>query len=156
MKELEYSLLEALGVLVLNAKQLEKFKLKPISKAKSSHNSGARVGNKALGIEIVTEVKNLVISTIFLHNNDDKTYKPFIGELPAGINFNMDRKTVQKLLGKPDWSVEKNGEGIFAILNAADKWFTKKGDAIRVQYAEDESHITLISLSSAQTEKQFK
>jgi hypothetical protein len=156
MKELEYSLLEALGALVLEAEQLQQFKLKPISKAKPSHNSGARFGNKALGIEIVTEVKNLVISTIFLHSNDDKAYKPFTGALPAGINFNMDRKMVQKLMGKPGWSVEKNGEGIFAIVNAADKWFTKKGDAIRVQYAEDESHIMLISLSSAQTEKQFK
>jgi hypothetical protein len=156
MKEINYHLIEALGLMLPEAKQLQTFKLKQISKAQRSHGSGARFGNKALGIEIITEVKNLTVSTIFLHNNDDKIYKPFTAALPAGITFNMDRKTVQKIMGKPNWSVEKNGQGIFAILNAADKWFTKKGDAIRVQYAEDESHIMLISLSSAKTEELFK
>jgi hypothetical protein len=156
MKELKHELFDALGLLIDDASQLEQYNLKQTHKANPSDGSGARFGNKAVGMELQTEVKSNCIATIFLHNDDGEKFTPFAGELPNGITMDMDRKTIVKKMGKPAKSWEIEGSGIFAILNAADKWFNQKGDAIRIEYVTDESHIRIISLSSAANEERFK
>jgi hypothetical protein len=118
-------------------------------KAKPSDGSGAYYRNKDAGIELVAELDEDAISTIFL------TPK-FTGELPNGLQFNMSRIEVRKLLGQPDWSLEIGGTGILAITNPADKWWLPSGDALRVEYTEDEISIKLLSVASQKTETQYR
>jgi hypothetical protein len=68
----------------------------------------------------------------------------------------MSRTAVVELLGKPDFSLEKGGVGIMAILNSADKWFDEAGNSIFVEYATDESSIILVTLQSKRWEDSFK
>jgi hypothetical protein len=118
-------------------------------KAKPSDGTGARYRNKDAGIELLAELDEDAISTIFL------TPK-FTGELPHNLHFNMSRVEVQKLLGQPDWSLEKGGTGIMAITNSTDKWWLPSGDALRVEYADDETSITMLSVASQKTEARYR
>jgi hypothetical protein len=118
-------------------------------KAKPSDGSGARYRNKDAGIELVAELDEDAISTIFL------TPK-FTGELPNDLQFNMSRIEVRKLLGQPDWSLEIGGTGILAITNPADKWWLPSVDALRVEYSEDETSIKMLSVASQKTEAQYR
>jgi hypothetical protein len=129
-----------------------------LKKAKPSDDSGAIYGAKAAGVEVRQDVEDRsTIQTIFFkYYKDGKGWAAFEGKAPCGLQQNMSRITVQKLLGKPDWCVEKGGIGLMAITNSADKWYDAKGNALRVEYEEDDNSIKLISVSSKKYEYGFR
>jgi hypothetical protein len=114
-------------------------------KTNPSDGSGARYRNKNASVELLAERGEDEISAIFLTSQ-------FAGDLPNGLHFKMSRTEVQKLFGKTDWSLKKGGTGIMTITNSADKWWLSGGDALCVEYAEDEKSIKMLSVASIKTE----
>lgn len=55
----------------------------------------------ASGVEIVYDINDKKIASIFLlAPNYNKWYNPYAGELPFGLNWNMNKSEVETLLGK--------------------------------------------------------
>jgi hypothetical protein len=135
-----------------------KYKLALLKKAKPSDGSGAIYAAKEAGVEVRQDLKDRsTIETIFLkYYVDGKGWKIFAEEAPCGLAQDMSRTTVKKLLGKPDFSVEKGGIGLMAITNSADKWYDTIGNSIHVEYAEDDNSIRLLSISSKKFEDKFR
>lgn len=80
------------------------------------------LGNKKLGIDVSfrderhLDVKNvkydegvLVLNSLSMYGSGHRTYKPFRGELPLGLNFEMNCSQMEnKLTKRPDWK-SQNG-----------------------------------------------
>jgi hypothetical protein len=135
-----------------------KYELQLLRKAKPSDGSGAYYGAKEAGVEVQQSLDDRsTIATIFLkYYVDGRGWKIFTDEAPCGLKQDMSRAAVLKLLGKPDFSVEKGGMGIMAIANSADKWYDAIGNGIRVEYAEDDNSIKMISVASKKFEDRFR
>ncbi len=126
-------------------------------KAKKSDDSGAIYADKEQGIEVRLDLQDNTIETIFIkYYKDGKGWQEFSGTAPCGLSKNNSRAEVLKQLGKADWSVEKGGIGLMAIANSADKWFDDIGNGIRVEYAEDDLTIKLISIQSKKLEDKYR
>lgn len=55
----------------------------------------------ASGVEIVYDINDKKLASIFLlAPNYSKWYKPYVGELPFGLNWNMIKSEVETILGK--------------------------------------------------------
>ena len=133
------------------------YKLDLIKKAKISDDSGAIYADKEQGIEVRLDLQVNTIETIFIkYYKDGKGWQEFSGKAPCGLSKNSSRANVIKQLGKADWSVEKGGIGLMAITNSADKWYDEIGNGLRVEYAEDDLSIKLISIQSKKLEDKFK
>ena len=133
------------------------YKLVLIKKAKKSDDSGAIYADKEQGIEVRLDLQDNTIETIFIkYYKDGKGWQEFSGKAPCGLSQKSSRADVLKQLGKADWSVEKGGIGLMAIANSADKWFDEIGNGIRVEYAEDDLSIKLISIQSKKLEDKYK
>ncbi len=133
------------------------YKLLLIKKAKKSDDSGAIYADKEQGIEVRLDLNDNTIETIFMkYYKDGKGWAEFSGKAPCGLSQNCSRAEVLKQLGKADWSVEKGGVGLMAIANSADKWFDEIGNGIRIEYAEDDLSIKLISIQSKKFEDKYR
>ena len=155
---LKYYICNAFASKLTEAKIYMQYEMKLITKAKPSHGMGEFHGNKTKGITLYSRVskeERAQINGIFLYGNGHKGYKPFADALPNGITFINSREEVKKILGKPDWSIEKGGIGIMAVTNSADKWFTKNKEGFRVEYAPDDKSIVLISMHCAKQEAEW-
>ena len=101
--------------------------------------------NPSLGVEVMTDAKDK-LSTIFFYGKKEGKVKPFVGNLPCDLTFDMSRSETRLLMGKSIRSGEKGGLGIMAIDRSWDKWENKIGQAIRVEYTEDDTGIFMITL----------
>ena len=90
-----------------------------------------------------------------MYGKGHKGYESFAGEMPMGIKFSNSRTKILAILGKPDWSIEKSGVGIFAVANIADKWFTANKEGFRIEYATDDKSISLITINCAKQEAEL-
>ena len=90
-----------------------------------------------------------------MHGKGHKGYEVFDGEIPLGIKFTNSQTEILAILGKPDWSIEKSGVGIFAVANIADKWFTANKEGFRIEYAADDKIISLITIHCAKQEAEW-
>lgn len=152
---IQYQIFDDFVSNLTDAKIYAQYEMSLLKKAKPSDAIGECHGNKAKGIIMYsryTKEDRAKVNAVFLYGKGHNGIKPFEGALPNGIIFEMSRTEVQKILGKPDWSIEKGGEGIMAIANSADKWFTKNKEGFRVEYDTDDKSISIISLSSAEQE----
>ena len=116
--------------------------------SKDKRNSGGdRIyfQNLSLGIEVMTDAKDK-LNTIFFYGKKQGKFKPFVGELPCDLTFEMSRPQTRLLMGEPIRSGEKGGLGILAIERSWDKWENEIGQAIRVEYTEDDTGIFMITL----------
>jgi hypothetical protein len=115
--------------------------------------SGNRIyfQNLDLGVELITDVKNK-LNTIFLYGRKVDKFKPFTGEIPFGLTFKMSQSQTHTIMGKPARNGEKGGVGIMAVERSWDKWENNIGQAIRVEYTEDESSIYQITLMDTELE----
>lgn len=136
----------------------KKYKFVLTKKAQPSHGSGAVFSDKLAGVEIRQSLEDRsTIDTIFLKMYiDGRGTKAYTGTLPCGLKQIMSRSEVQKLLGKPDFSVEKGGIGLMAITNAADKWYDAIGNGLRIEYETDDKSIKLITIASKKAEDRFR
>ena len=153
-----HQLFEVFDSKITESKLYKKYKMKLIAKAAPSHGFGELHGNKEMGIEVygrLAKAERAELHNIFLHGKNHKKIKAFADELPGGISFDMSREQVQKTLGKPDWSIEKGGEGIFATTNSADKWFTENKEGYRVEYETDDKRIVLITIICTKQEAEW-
>ena len=151
-------LFEAFDSKVTECSIYKKYEMKLLSKAKPSDGMGACHGNKANGITMYsryTKDERDEINGIFLYGKGHKGIKPFMDALPGEISFEMSRTEVHKILGKPDWSIEKGGVGIMAVTNSADKWFTDGKEGYRIEYAVDDKSISLVSIHCAKQEAEW-
>ena len=133
------------------------YKLELIKKAKKRDDSGAIYADKEQGIEVRLDLQDNTIETIFIkYYKDGKAWQEFSGKAPCGLSKNTSRADAIKQLGKADWSLEKGGIGLMAIANSADKWFDEIGNGIRLEYAEDDLTIKLISIQSKKLEDKYR
>ncbi len=156
--KLKHELIDAFASTLTGSSIYKKYEMKLLSKAKPSDAIGECHGNKAHGITLYSRVSKTErdqINGLFLYGKGHKGIKPFVDALPGGISFEMNRAEVHKLLGKPDWSIEKGGIGIMAITNSADKWFTIGKEGYRIEYAADDASISLISVHCAKQEAEW-
>lgn len=156
-KKLNDKIFENFGKQLEETNLFKTYKFTLIQKAKPSDGSGAVYADKANGIEIRQDLDDKTIETIFIKFfKEGKGWKVFSGNAPCGILQTMSRTEIIKQLGKPDWSLEKGGIGIMAITNSADKWFDESGNGIRVEYAEDDKSIKMISIQSKKFEDKYR
>ena len=158
MKTIKHELFDAFLSKLTESEIYKKYEMALLKKAKPSDGIGDYHGNKKLGISIYSRVAKTErdqINGIFLYGKGHKGYESFTDELPFGIKFTNSRAEVLAILGKPDWSIEKGGEGIMAITNSADKWFTANKEGFRIEYATDDKSISLISIHCAKQEAEW-
>lgn len=82
----------------------------------------------------------LVVSTVFFFKNGVEKHAQFGGELPHKLKFEMSRKEVRALLGKPEWSSP-------ALPN--DRWKFGKYKLV-VDFNESEKSIDIVSCGLTQ------
>ena len=114
--KLNHQLFDAFASKLTESSIYKKYEMKLLSKAKPSDGIGEYHGNKASGITLYSRVQKTErdqINGIFLYGKGHKGIKPFMDALPGEISFEMSKTEVHKLLGKPDWSIEKGGVGIW-------------------------------------------
>ena len=135
------------------------YNLKLLCKAQPSHGTGDVHGNKSKGIDLISyapKAQRQDLNSIFLYGYGNKNMQAFTGKLPLDLKFEMSREAVRLQLGTPDWSIEGGGKGILAATNLADKWLTKSGEGIRIEYSEDHKSIKHVSIASAKQEAQWR
>ena len=155
---IQKEILDAFTTKITECALYKKYEMKLLTKAKPSDGIGAYHGNKTFGITMysrVAKTEREEINGLFLHGKSHRGIKQFVDALPGGISFEMSREEVHKLLGKPDWSIEKGGIGIMAVTNSADKWFTEGKEGFRVEYAVDDKSISLVSIHCAKQEAEW-
>ena len=158
MKEIKHELFDAFLSQLMDAPIYKKYEMSLLKKAKPSDGIGDYHGNKKLGISMYSrfvKTERNELNAIFLYGKGHKGYEVFADELPMGIKFTNSRAEVIAILGKPDWSIEKGGLGIFAVANSADKWFTANKEGFRIEYATDDKSISLISIYCAKQESEW-
>ena len=156
--KLNHQLFDAFASKLTESSIYKKYEMKLLNKAKPSDGMGACHGNKSHGITLYSRVPKTErdqINGLFLYGKGHKGIKAFVDLLPGEISFEMSRTEIHKLLGKPDWSIEKGGVGIMAITNSADKWFTDDKEGFRVEYAVDYKSISLVSIHCAKQEAEW-
>jgi hypothetical protein len=126
------------------------FTLWGLSKGNRSGNS-VYFQNPSLGVEVITDVKDK-LNTIFLYGRKEGKFKPFTGEIPFGLTFGISQSQTRDIMGEPSRSGEKGGVGIMAIERSWDKWENHIGQAIRVEYTEDEKGIFQVTLMDTELE----
>jgi hypothetical protein len=134
-------------------KKLSEQNLFTLWQLSKKNRSGDRIyfQNPDLGVELITDVKEK-LNTIFLYGRKEGKFKPFTGEIPFGITFKMSQSQTHAIMGKPTRSGEKGGVGIMAVERSWDKWENNIGQAIRVEYTEDEKGIFQITLMDTELE----
>lgn len=148
---------ENFGKPIEETKLYNTYKFTLIQKAKKSDGSGAVFADKENGIELRQDLDDNTIETIFIKFfKEGRGWAEFTNTAPCGLMKNSSREDVLKLLGKPDWSVEKGGIGLIAVSNSADKWFDEISNGLRVEYAEDDKSIKIITIQSKKLEDSFK
>lgn len=80
----------------------------------------------------------LLLSAFHAMANGAQGHQQFRGELPQGLRFDMNRKSVSKLLGKPSWS-----SADFSL----DRW-DSKSTKLFVEFFEDANRDTVYSVTT--------
>ena len=136
-----------LGKILTETSLFEEWEL---AKRKPTRSAGTvYYKNKDLGVELATDTEGK-LHTIFLFGTKQGRGKPFVGELPDGLQFDMSREAARKLLGAPTRSSEKGGIGIMAVEQASDKWIAANGQSIHLEYATDDNSISRVTLEDVE------
>ena len=86
-----------LGKILTETSLFEEWEL---AKRKPTRSAGTvYYKNKDLGVELATDTEGK-LHTIFLFGTKQGRGKPFVGELPDGLQFDMSREAARKLLGE--------------------------------------------------------
>jgi hypothetical protein len=126
--------------LFLNAINLQSTKLR-IKRGESD----AAIESKEHGIALNFKYANdalrfpegtLVLSTIHAMSKGTEGHRQFSGTLISGLNFDMTRESVRRILGNPDWS---------SPILAVDRW-ERPGYQIVVQFHEDKKPASIYSV----------
>jgi len=85
------------------------------------------------------------VSSIQFFSEGYQQFRRFAGELPEGISFKDSRSSLQRRLGKPDSS---GGGTVIQFFGQVPKWdrFDRLHYSLHIQFVEDESSISLVSL----------
>lgn len=96
------------------------------------------------GIEFVADFDGRV-STVFFYSGGANDYRQFAGALPEGIGFGDSQSSVHQRLGQP--SVNGGGK-VIQFFGKAPKWdrYDREGFSLHIQYVDNESSISLVSL----------